>query len=135
MAITVKIKSALGSAAILTLCGCSSHEGVYLPDCIAYEGDRIHFADGHYAWDRFTDEILIGDDGEPIDAFPEFPRKGIYRVDGEDVYLMAENGKPIDHMYLHKINKRYYLLTEDQEGARNFSGELAKCMLVLQRED
>jgi len=124
-----------GLVAMLSLCACKSYEGVYLPDCIAYEGDKIQFADGRYQWERFTDAIVIGDDGEPVDSFPGFPREGTYRVDGENVYMTADNATQIEHMYLHEINGRHYLLTEDQDYARHSGGELDKCLLVLQKED
>lgn len=129
------MKKVLGLVAILALCACKSHEGVYLPDCIAYEGDRVHFAAGRYRWERFTDAIVIGDDGEPVDPFPGYPRQGTYRVDGENVYMTADNGIPVEQMYLHVINDRYHLLTEDQDYARHAGDELAKCLLVLQQED
>ena len=133
--ITTKIRTVFGLATILALCACKSYEGVYLPDCIAYEGDRVHFADGRYKWERFTDAIVIGDDGEPIDPFPGFPREGTYRVDGENVYMTADNATQIEDMYLHEINGRFHLLTEDQDHARHSGDELAKCLLVLQQED
>lgn len=132
---TMNMKAVFGFLALLILCGCKSYEGVYEPDCIAYEGDKIYFAEGQFKWERFTDAINIGDDGNPIDPFPDFPREGTYRIDGENVYMSDQSGVALDHMYLHEIKGRYYLLTEDQDYARDSEGELAKCVLVLQTEE
>ena len=68
------------------LFGCVSHEGTYSPDCIAYAGSNISLSDGQFVWEKFTDEVVVDDDGKIINQFPGFPMRGSYRVDGKTVH-------------------------------------------------
>ena len=71
------------------------------PDCQAYAGDRMEFADGRFTWDRFTDIRRVGEDGKPLDPFPGFPKSGSYAVNGNAVELRGDDGELLSTWYLH----------------------------------
>jgi hypothetical protein len=66
------------SALVATLLSaCVSHEGTYSPGCIAYVGSNITLSDGQFVWEKFTDEVVVNDDGEIVDQFPGYPLRGV----------------------------------------------------------
>ena len=52
--------------------GCASIDGVYQPDCVAFEGDVVTLKSGGFVWERFTDAVEIDADGKRIDPFLHF---------------------------------------------------------------
>jgi len=113
------------------LFGCVSHEGTYSPDCIAYEGSNIEFSDGQFIWEKFTDQVIVDDDGEVVNQFPGYPMRGTYRIDGQIVYMQPDTGESMEHMYLHRRDNRYYLLTAEQFEAWENNSEYGDCALML----
>ena len=118
--------------ALLTGCilaGCKSVEGVYLPGCAAYAGDRVELHDGEFEWDKFTDQVEIDEHGKRIDPFPGFPQRGRYEIDGSAV-RMTMNNNASETLYLHVHDGRALLLTEAQHRAVESGGRYDDCALT-----
>lgn len=113
------------------LFGCASHDGAYSPDCIAYEGDKISLSDGQFVWEKFTDSVVVDDNGNVVNQHPGYPLQGTYRVDGQMLYLDAASGDSPASMHLQQHNHRRYLLTAEQFAAWEKNGQHADCVLVL----
>ncbi len=113
------------------LAGCVSHEGTYSPACIAYAGSTIRLSDGQFVWEKFTDAVIVNDDGEIVDQFPGYPLRGTYRIDGQTVTMESASGEAMENMYLHRHDDRYYLLTAKQSEALDKTGKYAACALML----
>ncbi len=116
---------------LVLLCGCVSHEGTYSPDCIAYAGSNISLSDGQFVWEKFTDEVVVDDDGEIVNQFPGYPMRGSYRIDGQVLQLESEAGEAMGKMYLHRRDNQQYLLTAEQFEAWQTTGTDADCALML----
>jgi len=113
------------------LAGCLSHEGTYAPGCIAYAGNKITLGDGRFVWEKFTDEVVVGDDGEVVNQFPGFPLQGRFRIDGQLVHMETLTDETLETMYLQKSGGQLYLLTVDEFAAWKQSGKRADCTLQL----
>ncbi len=113
------------------LIGCVSHEGTYSPDCTAYAGSNISLSDGHFVWEKFTDSVVLDDDGEIINQFLGYPMRGSYRIDGQMLYMESDDGDSMQEMYVHKRDNRQYLLTAEQFEAWETTGKHADCALML----
>jgi len=118
---------------LLAVCvsGCLSHEGVYLPGCIAFVGDKITLGDGRFSWEKFTDEVVVDDDGVVVNQFPGYPLHGSYRIDGQSLRMESEAGETMPPMYLHRHDGRHYLLTADENALWESSGNYADCTLQI----
>ena len=117
--------------AAVFLVACVSHEGTYSPDCIAYAGSNISLSGGQFVWEKFTDEVVVDEDGKIVNQFPGYPMRGSYRIEGQIVHMESAAGDAMDKMYLHTRDKRQYLLTAEQFDAWQKSGEHADCALML----
>ena len=115
----------------ISLSSCKPYEGIYSPDCVAFEGNKIVLSEGRFLWEKFTDQVLVNDDGEIVDSFPGYPMKGTFRIDGQSVYLKSDAGESVQTMVLHERNKRHYLLTAKQFAELESSGKFPECALVL----
>lgn len=113
------------------LAACVSHEGVYAPACMAYTGDRIELRNDRFAWERFTDSVVVDDNGNVVNQFPGYPIHGNYSLDGQAVIMKTAAGESIPSMYLHQHGERTYLLTAAEHEAVERTGEYAECALVL----
>ena len=113
------------------LAGCVSHDGTYAPSCIAYAGSTITLTDGRFVWEKFTDEVVVNDDGEVVDQFPGYPLRGTYRINGQIVLMTSGAGEALDNMYLHRRDADSYLYTAEQFEHWKATGEHAECALVL----
>ena len=122
--VTITLLTALLSA-------CPSHEGTYSPGCIAYAGSNITLSDGQFAWEKFTDALVVDDDGNVVNQFPGYPMRGSYRTDGQTAYLEPDRGGPVQRMYLHRHRNSYYLLTADEFELWEKTGNIADCTLQL----
>ncbi|MDH3613161.1 MAG: hypothetical protein OEU90_01510 [Gammaproteobacteria bacterium] len=127
------MKPNLATIALLAagLAGCISHDGTYAPSCIAYAGSNITLNDGEFVWEKFTDEVVVNDDGEIVDQFPGYPMRGAYRIDGQIVLMTSAEGESMDNMYLHRHDNHTYLYTARQFEERKSSGKNAECALML----
>ena len=115
------------------LAGCVSHEGTYAPSCIAYAGSNITLTAGEFVWDKFTDEVIVNDDGEVVDQFPGYPLRGTYRINGQIVLMTSGDGEVLERMYLQRRDADSYLYTAEQFEHWKTTGEHAKCALVLEK--
>ena len=119
--------------AALMLSGCASHQGTYAPACVAFAGDTVSLDGDTFTWDRFTDEVRVDNDGHVRDAYPDFPKRGTYRIDGRAVYMRTHSGESMDTLFLHRNGDRYSLLTEKEDAAWQKTGQYDRC--VLTRDD
>ncbi len=117
--------------AAVFLVACVSHEGTYSPDCIAYAGSNISFNDGQFVWEKFTDEVVVDEDGKIVNQFPGYPMRGSYRIEGQIVHMESDAGDAVENMYLHTRDNRQYLLTAEQFDAWQKTGKHADCALML----
>jgi hypothetical protein len=106
---------------------------VYAPDCIAYAGDRIELDDGRFAWDKFTDQVEIDEEGQRVDRYPDFPVRGRYLVDDGRVTFIAETDVRLPQLYLARRGRQHYLLTTAQYATWQETGDFANCALILGR--
>jgi hypothetical protein len=113
------------------LAACNSLEGTFEPACIAFEGDKVVFADGRFEWHKFTDERLVDDNGNAIDPFPGYPLTGRYKVSNALVEFVAAEGAGPDDMFLFERNSDVYLLTRKQNDAVLAGEGLPACPLRL----
>ena len=113
------------------LAACVSHEGKYSPACVAYAGSIIELHRGQFVWEKFTDSVIVDDDGEIVNQFPGYPMHGSYRIDGQTVLMESASGESLAAMYLHRRDHRRYLLTAEQHEAWERGGMSADCALVL----
>jgi len=111
--------------------GCASSEGTYSPGCIAYAGSTIRLNEGTFTWEKFSDEVIVGDDGEVINPFPGYPLHGRYRIDGQTLYMESDTGEVMDTLYFRKHARRNYLLTSKQRAAADETGVFDECALTL----
>jgi len=115
----------------IVLHGCASHDGVYSPACTAFTGSTIELSAGRFTWEKFTDEMTIGKNGEMVNPFPGFPLQGSYQIDGDAVQMVSESGDPVDRMYFHDQDQRRFLLTAKQHEKVQNGGEIDVCALAL----
>lgn len=122
----------LTAIALLTclLAGCVSIEGTYYPGCIAYEGSKIRLNDGEFIWEKFTDQVVVDDDGNVINQFPGYPKRGTYRTDGQALQLAMERGESVETMHMHQHDGQYLLLTDAQVAAWGKTGHYDDCVLT-----
>ena len=125
--------------AIILLAGvlgaCNSLDGVYLPGCPAYAGDRIELEDGRFTWDKFTDQVRIDDAGEPIDPFPGFPRTGTYAIDGDVLTMVMADDGTRETFHLQMDDGRLVLLTGAQQEQQQTGGSYDECALTRTTEE
>ena len=117
--------------AALLFAACASHDGMYSPSCTAYAGNNIELSGGYFTWAKFTDSVVVDDDGKVVNQFPGYPLSGNYRIDGESVFLESSSGEPVATMHLYQHADRSYLLTAEQQQDRESTGKLPECALVL----
>ena len=117
------------AACLLT--ACVSHEGIYSPGCAAYAGSNIELHAGQFVWEKFTDSVVVDDEGEIVNQFPGYPVQGSYRIDGQTVIMETAAGEALANMYFHQRGERRYLLTAEQNEAWKKTGEYSDCPLVL----
>lgn len=115
----------------LLLGACASHEGLYEPTCIAFEGDRIELLDGRFEWQRFTDQRSIDKDGNIVNPFPGFPKTGTYTLESGKLELVSADNERLDDWFMVKKDDRYYLLTAKQHATLVNSDKLHECALGL----
>ncbi len=119
------------TAALLT--GCVSHDGTYAPSCTAFAGSEITLSDGSFVWEKFTDEVVVNDDGEAVDRFPGYPLRGSYRINGQTVRMTTGDGSAMDNMYLHRHEGNWYLYTAEQFEQWQATEAHDDCALVLSK--
>ena len=123
-------RSFLVYAVFPMLSGCATIDGVYEPACIAYEGDRIELRNGRFEWDRFTDEHRVDADGNLIDAFPDYPKSGQYKIDDGRLTFLTDSGNGVADWFLVEHLGQYYLLTSSQHEAFVNQSDIPECALL-----
>ena len=113
---------------------CAQHDGTYSPACLSYVGSVIKLENGRFEWTKFTDQVIVDDQGERVNQFPGFPVSGTYRVDGQSVHMTSSDGRAMEPMYLHRRNGETYLYTTKEHETSKASGEPPKCPLKLKRD-
>jgi hypothetical protein len=119
----------------LLLAACASHEGLYEPACIAYEGDRIELKDGRFEWHRFTDERVVDNDGTIVNSFPDFPKSGTFRIASGRLEFVTDKDMRLDDWFVVVRAKQHYLLTASQHATFLKSDKLPDCALRLTSTD
>lgn len=123
-------------AAALSLASCASTMGgQFEPACIAYEGDSIEMVEGRFEWRRFTDQVMIDDDGNKIDPFPDYPISGTYTVQGKRVTFVPDGNAETRERYLLEYRQALYLLTYEENEAALDTDIIPSCALVLKTGD
>lgn len=112
------------------LAGCKSVDGIYYPGCPAHAGDKVLLDGGRATWDRFTDEVRIGADGKPIDPFPDYPREGTYRIEGETLELALAGETGTRRLHILADGDRVVLLDEKQHAKWQETGRYDVCALT-----
>ena len=90
----------------LALSGCKSYEGLYAPACAAYSGSEIKLSGGQFHWSKFTDQVVLDEQGNTVDPFPGFSREGaiLGRGPGNLVHCGRWGGRlPVDGRRKHGI--------------------------------
>jgi hypothetical protein len=119
---------------VCALTGCRAVDGVYSPGCMAHVGSRIHLNDSEFMWEKFTDQVSVDADGNKIDPFPGYPRRGTYQIDGHSVMLNFDDDESVEILQVHEYQDRYVLLTTPQAEALETSGQLDPCVLTRENE-
>lgn len=117
-----------------SLGGCAaSIDGIYRPDCPAFEGDVVTLEAGEFVWDRFTDAVEIDPRGNRIDPFPDYPIRGRYSRVGKRLELTADDGRALEPLFTHRErDSTTYLLTADEHRSLIESGLRKPCALARQ---
>lgn len=111
--------------------GCASIDGVYRPDCAAFEGDVVTLKSGEFVWERFTDAVEIDADGKRIDPFPDYPIQGRYSRSGDRLELVTNDGRTLGPMFTYGGGAApAYLLTADQYQTLTDDGQHDGCVLM-----
>lgn len=121
-------------ASLSAATGCatdSDFNGTYTPSCVAYEGNTIVLSDGAFTWDKFTDEVMVDEDGNRLDLFPGFPVRGTYSIADDVVSLTTSVGELAAELYLVRRPGQVYLLTADEFAAWQQQGTVPNCALLL----
>lgn len=114
---------------LLALAGCNSLDGRFEPSCIAFAGERIELSNGRFEWQRFTDERRIGEDGKVIEPFPDYPKRGDYRIVDGRVEFRTDDGERLEDRYLVERPDGLYLLDAAAREALAAGEELPHCAL------
>ncbi len=127
----MKIRLVLTALVSILLFGCKSYDGTYSPSCVAFAGNKISLNNGEFVWEKFTDMVVLDDDGNSINQFPGYPMQGTYRIEGQTVIMESAAGEKIQNMYLQMSNESLHLLTADELKSLGETGEYPYCSLVL----
>jgi hypothetical protein len=119
----------------LLLAACANHEGRYEPACIAYEGDKVELKDGRFEWHRFTDQREVGEDGNVVKPFPDYPKTGTYTLSDSRMQFSVSDGATVDDRFLVVHAGDRYLLTRKQHNAFTESNDMPECALKLAGTD
>lgn len=108
---------------------CSNIDGLYVPACIAFEGDEIELSGGRYEWRHFTDEVQIPERRDPTQSVPEYPKAGHYEYEAPTLQFFSDEGLLIASFYQQDDADGKYLLTSEENGEFRESGDVPECAL------
>ena len=129
---TMILRSLLLAGCALVLSGCKPYEGLYAPSCAAYSGSEIELSGGHFHWSKFTDQVVLDEQGNTVDPFPGFPREGAYEIDGKTVTLTPASGEAPETLYIVVEGADVYLLTSAEKTEFSAGGAPPRCALKRQ---
>jgi len=101
---------------------------------MAHVGSRIQLNDSEFVWEKFTDQASVDEDGNKIDPFPGYPRRGTFRIDGHGIVLNFDDDESVDTLQVREHQGRHLLLTKPQAEAWDATGELDACALTREYE-
>ena len=127
----MNIRLVLAALVSILLFGCKSYDGTYSPSCVAFAGNKISLNSGEFVWEKFTDLVVLDDEGNSINQFPGYPMLGTYRVEGQTLIMESAAGEAMPNMYLQEHDESLHLLTADELKSLGETGELPYCSLVL----
>lgn len=96
---------------------------------MAYEGDEIELEDSRFTWRRFTDQRHIDENGEPVDAFPGFPKTGRYVYHDAQLDLIPDDGQAMVSFYIQNESRSKYLLTTTENAQFEHDRIMPECAL------
>lgn len=115
---------------VCLLAGCNYVDGSYYPGCVAFAGDKVRLAEGRFVWDKFTDQVIVDDDGTAVDQFPAYPRQGTYELKGQTLQMRFDDGEAQTTMHLVRQDDRVVLLTQAQFDDWEATGRHDDCALT-----
>ena len=127
----MKLRIATALVLALLLSGCKAIDGNYVPSCTAFAGSEIRLADGRFVWDKFTDQVVVDEQGNKVDQFPDFPRLGSYTV-SKDVVTLRPDAGDSETFHLLRQEGAVYLLTDTEKSTYDATGERPRCALMRQ---
>lgn len=116
--------------AAMSLCACATIDGLYEPACVAYEGDVIELLDSRFTWRRFTDERKVGEHGELVEPFPDYPKTGHYNYHDSQLDLIADSGDVVAVFYLQDDVAGKYMLTSAENKEFVHDRSVPECALL-----
>ncbi len=122
-------------SSFVILCGCTSIEGIYAPDCIAYEGDEIELHEGRFTWRRFTDQRTLDEQGHLVDPFPGYPRSGAYEYRDSVLVLTSDSDAAKTEFFLLEEKSGEYLLTASEKQRYDADDRIPECALRRMAEE
>ncbi|MDJ0698529.1 MAG: hypothetical protein QNJ07_01630 [Woeseiaceae bacterium] len=126
----MKIRSLLFCLGALTLSSCATYDGGYSPSCPTFVANVVQLENGGFTWTKLSDEVVIGDDGQPVDRYPDFPKRGAYEVRAGVLTMTTTDGEALPPMYFHESGEQLYLLTGVEFRTMQQSGKLPDCALL-----
>ena len=117
--------------AVSLISACSEAEMRFEPGCIVFEGDVISIQGSRFEWAKFTDQRRLGDDGQPVDPFPGFPKTGTVDRDGNRLTLKSDFGDQEVDWIAVEYDDRLRLLTTSEYAALERGETLSACALTL----
>ena len=106
-------------------------EGRFEPACTMFSGDIVEITGDQYVWKKFTDEIVVDDNGELGEPFPGFPRSGPIRRDGEHMRFIGTDGEPDADFHVKQRVDGVYLLTAEELESDSKDPGFWQCALKL----
>ncbi len=126
----MNIRSLLICLGAFTLASCATYDGGYSPSCPTFVANVVQLEDGGFTWTKLSDEVIIGDDGRPVDRYPDFPKRGGYKVRAGVLTMTTTDGEELPPMHFHESGQQHYLLTEVEFRNLQQSGKVPDCALL-----
>ncbi len=126
----MNIRSLSACLAVLSLASCATYDGGYSPSCPTFVANVVQLDNGEFTWSKLSDEVVIGDDGEPVNRYPDFPKHGAYEVRAGVLSMTTTSGEELPPMYFHRSGEQLYLLTEVELRTLEQRGVLPDCALL-----
>ncbi|MEL7024972.1 MAG: hypothetical protein AAGL69_14655 [Pseudomonadota bacterium] len=120
----------LAISVALMLSGCVSPV-TYEPGCVAMAGDRIEVTGARFVWDKFTDVRRIDEDGNEIEAYPDYPKSGRVESSGSQLKFIDDSGNLVGELVGYSDGANRFLLTAAQHDKVQAGADVPACALKL----